>query len=64
LRCCFITFVCAHQPQAQPLKVARRELTEGRGVSCAGESRLWDGVGPGSGVSFCVQGDYVMAWEG
>jgi len=48
------------QPQAQPLKVARREFIEGQGVGCAGESPLWDGIGPGSGAPFCVQGISVV----
>ena len=33
------------QPQAQPLKVSRRQLVEGQGVGCAGDRRL--GLGQG-----------------
>ena len=49
----FVAFAL-DQPQAQPLKVARREVVEGQGVGCTDEGRLWDGVGPGSGAPFCV----------
>jgi hypothetical protein len=43
------------QPQAQPLKVARRGFVEGQGVGGAGDRRLWDGVGPGSGAPLCAK---------
>jgi hypothetical protein len=33
------------QPQAQPLKVARRQSVEGQGVDCAGDRRLRLGQG-------------------
>jgi hypothetical protein len=36
------------QPQAQPLKVARRQFVEGQGVSCPGDRRLGLGQGFGS----------------
>jgi hypothetical protein len=41
----FVAFAL-DQPQAQPLKVARREFVEGQGVGCAGDGRL--GLGQGS----------------
>jgi hypothetical protein len=37
------------QPQAQPLKVARREFVEGQGVGCARNRRL----GLGQGFTSC-----------
>jgi hypothetical protein len=45
------------QPQAQPLKVARRQLVEGQGVGCAGDGRL----GLGQGFASCARRRAVSA---
>ena len=47
-----------HQPQAQPLKVARRELVEGQGASCAGDRRLGWVKGLSSPASLCLTINY------
>jgi len=53
----FVAFAL-DQPQAQPLKVARRELVEGQGVGYAGDRRL----GLGQGIASCKMCS-AMAWK-